>query len=109
LFLDEQTPLDRIVSASFDPIVQTVMVVGGSLLIARAVINADRRWWFAAAGILVFSPLLIRNLTIDRYRARRRRDLDQRVIVSERINDIFLDVPEDMEPPGGPSWQSDLA
>jgi len=105
LFLDEQTPLDRIVSASFDPIVQTVMVVGGSLLIARAFLNADRRWWFATAGILILAPLALRNLYIDRYRARRLRDTRDRVAVVERINDIFLDVPEDMDPPGGPSMR----
>jgi hypothetical protein len=109
LFLDEQTPLDRLVSASFDPVVQTVMVVGGSFLIARALLNTDRRWWFATAGILILAPLAFRNLYIDRYRARRLRDMRDRVAVVERINDIFLDVPEDMDPPGGPSWQSDLA
>jgi hypothetical protein len=28
-----------------------------------------------------------------------------RVSVVERINDIFLDVPEDMEPPGGQPYR----
>ena len=105
LFLEEQTPLDRLVSASFNPIVQTVMVVGGSLLITRAIFNADKRWWFATAGILILAPLAFRNIYIDRYRSRRLRDMRDRVAVVERINDIFLDVPEDMEPPGGESYR----
>lgn len=105
LFLEEQTPLDRLVSASFNPVVQTVMVVGGSLLITRAILNADKRWWFATAGILILAPLALRNVYIDRYRSRRLRDMRDRVSVVERINDIFLDVPEDMEPPGGESYR----
>lgn len=101
LLQEQQTPLDRLVSASYNPIVQTVMVVGGSFLIARAVLNANNRWWFAFAGILLVAPLFIRNQYIDTYRERRRNEMSGRIAVAERVNDIFLDVPDDMEPPGG--------
>jgi ABC-type transport system involved in cytochrome bd biosynthesis fused ATPase/permease subunit len=95
-------PIDRIYFASYNPVVQIGAVITSIGVITWAYhrkTGSSRTFWLIIGAIPVLL-LVIRNLTAQRQRENLSDRIGQYVSMSERINDIFYDIP-DMEPPGG--------
>jgi|DEB0MinimDraft_3_1074331.scaffolds.fasta_scaffold29323_2 hypothetical protein len=109
-FIDsERTFTDRVVSASFNPLIQVTIVIAGSACIARAFLLTERRWLYAGLGVVILSPLVIRNLFVDRYRAHRLSQVSHNAGMVERVRDLLLDMPDmsddyDTEPDFQTRW-----
>lgn len=97
-------PLDEIYFASYNPIVQVGAVVAATSIITWSYLRktGKQRLIWISIGSIPLILLVVRNITASWQRRRLSDRIGVYVNMSEKINDLFADIP-DMEPPGGHS------
>lgn len=97
-------PLDEIYFASYNPIVQVGAIVASTAIITWSYLRKtgrERIFWISVGSIPLLL-LVVRNMTASWQRRRLSERIGLYVNMSERINDLFHDMP-DLTPPGGDS------